>query len=74
MTDVAKFISGCMASLSVMVQLELPHVNILSKMDLVRNKKDIEEYVFAHLLWYVIVICSFAVQYSNGLCLLVLAT
>lgn len=50
MTDVAKFISGCMASLSAMVQLELPHVNILSKMDLVRNKKDIEEYVFAQLL------------------------
>lgn len=42
-TDVTKFISGCMASLSAMVQLELPHVNILSKMDLVRNKRDIEE-------------------------------
>jgi len=34
-----------MASLSAMIQLELPHVNILSKMDLVSNKKDIEEYV-----------------------------
>ncbi|KAF5182378.1 Gpn-loop gtpase, partial [Thalictrum thalictroides] len=41
-TDVTKFISGCMASLSAMVQLELPHVNILSKMDLVTNKKDID--------------------------------
>ena len=45
MTDITKFISGCMASLSAMVQLELPHINILSKMDLVTNKKDIEEYV-----------------------------
>lgn len=45
MTDVTKFISGCMASLSAMVQLELPHVNILSKMDLVTNKKDIEDYL-----------------------------
>ncbi|KAL8087641.1 hypothetical protein AgCh_037696 [Apium graveolens] len=45
MTDVAKFISGCMASLSAMVQLELPHVNKLSKMGLVRNKKDIEDYL-----------------------------
>ncbi|KAK9141501.1 hypothetical protein Syun_010901 [Stephania yunnanensis] len=45
MTDVTKFISGCMASLSAMVQLELPHVNILSKMDLVKNKKDIEDYL-----------------------------
>ncbi|EXC30892.1 Cytochrome P450 93A2 [Morus notabilis] len=34
MTDVTKFISRCMASLSAMVQLELPHVNILAKMDL----------------------------------------
>ncbi|CAL5386159.1 unnamed protein product [Camellia sinensis] len=45
MTDVTKFISGCMASLSAMVQLELPHVNILSKMDLVTNKRDIEDYL-----------------------------
>ncbi|KAH6814157.1 P-loop containing nucleoside triphosphate hydrolases superfamily protein [Perilla frutescens var. frutescens] len=44
-TDVTKFISGCMASLSAMVQLELPHVNILSKMDLVKNKRDIENYL-----------------------------
>lgn len=45
MTDVSKFISGCMASLSAMVQLELPHVNILSKMDLVTNKRDLENYL-----------------------------
>lgn len=44
-TDVTKFISGCMATLSAMVRLELPHVNILSKMDLVKNKKDIEDYL-----------------------------
>ncbi|KAI3760312.1 hypothetical protein L1987_50706 [Smallanthus sonchifolius] len=44
-TDVTKFISGCMASLSAMVQLELPHVNILSKMDLVTRKRDIEDYL-----------------------------
>ncbi|XP_077297027.1 GPN-loop GTPase 3 isoform X1 [Arctopsyche grandis] len=34
MVDGAKFLSGTMAALSVMVNLELPHVNILSKMDL----------------------------------------
>ncbi|KAJ6329616.1 hypothetical protein OIU77_011147 [Salix suchowensis] len=44
-TDVTKFISGCMASLSAMIQLELPHVNILSKMDLVTNKRDIEDFL-----------------------------
>ena len=50
MTDVTKFISGCMASLSAMVQLELPHVNILSKMDLMTSKRDIEEFVLFHYL------------------------
>ncbi|XP_006828450.2 GPN-loop GTPase 3 isoform X2 [Amborella trichopoda] len=45
MTDVTKYISGCMASLSAMVQLELPHVNILSKMDLVTNKKGLDDYL-----------------------------
>uniref|UniRef100_A0A0E0KDH0 GPN-loop GTPase 3 n=1 Tax=Oryza punctata TaxID=4537 RepID=A0A0E0KDH0_ORYPU len=45
MDDVTKYISGCMASLSAMIQLELPHINILSKMDLVSNKKDVEEYL-----------------------------
>ena len=42
-SDVTKFISGCMASLSAMIQLELPHVNVLSKMDLVENKREIEQ-------------------------------
>uniref|UniRef100_A0A1D1YD78 GPN-loop GTPase 3 n=1 Tax=Anthurium amnicola TaxID=1678845 RepID=A0A1D1YD78_9ARAE len=45
MTDVTKYISGCMASLSAMVQLELPHINILSKMDLVTNKRDVDDYL-----------------------------
>lgn len=34
MTDGAKFLSGTMAALSVMSNLEIPHVNVLSKMDL----------------------------------------
>ncbi|XP_062173337.1 uncharacterized protein LOC133878811 [Alnus glutinosa] len=45
MTDVTKFISGCMASLSAMIQLELPHVNILSKMDLVPKKTNIKDFL-----------------------------
>ncbi|KAG8321680.1 GPN-loop GTPase 3 [Homalodisca vitripennis] len=44
MVDGPKFLSGTMAALSVMVNLELPHVNILSKMDLLtksaRNRLD----------------------------------
>ncbi|XP_055850049.1 GPN-loop GTPase 3 [Episyrphus balteatus] len=34
MIDGAKFLSGTMAALSVMANLEMPHVNVLSKMDL----------------------------------------
>lgn len=34
MIDGPKFLSGTMAALSVMANMELPHVNILSKMDL----------------------------------------
>eukprot|EP01116_Phalansterium_solitarium_P011088 TRINITY_DN26696_c0_g1_i1.p1 TRINITY_DN26696_c0_g1~~TRINITY_DN26696_c0_g1_i1.p1 ORF type:complete len:303 (-),score=108.05 TRINITY_DN26696_c0_g1_i1:274-1182(-) len=36
--DSAKFISGIMMCLSAMVRLELPHVNVLTKMDLVSKK------------------------------------
>ncbi|XP_021733884.1 GPN-loop GTPase 3-like [Chenopodium quinoa] len=45
MTDVTKFIGGCLSSLSAMIQLELPHVNIMSKMDLVKNKKDLDDFL-----------------------------
>ena len=34
MTDGAKFLSGTLAALSVMANIEVPHINILSKMDL----------------------------------------
>lgn len=34
MIDGAKFLSGTMAALSVMANMELPHINVLSKMDL----------------------------------------
>lgn len=35
MSDPAKFFGGCITALSAMVQLEVPHLNVLSKMDLV---------------------------------------
>lgn len=37
MSDPAKFFGGSITALSAMVQLEIPHVNVLSKMDLVRG-------------------------------------
>ncbi|KAF7269497.1 GPN-loop GTPase 3 [Rhynchophorus ferrugineus] len=47
MTDGSKFLSGTMAALSVMVNLELPHVNILSKMDLLSKsaRKRLERFL-----------------------------
>lgn len=47
MTDGAKFLSGTMAALSVMVNLELPHVNLLTKMDLLSKgaKKQLDRFL-----------------------------
>mmetsp|Transcript_17754 Transcript_17754/g.71585 ORF Transcript_17754/g.71585 Transcript_17754/m.71585 type:complete len:133 (-) Transcript_17754:751-1149(-) len=36
MADTAKFFGGCTTALSAMVQLQVTHINVLSKMDLVR--------------------------------------
>ncbi|XP_056635852.1 GPN-loop GTPase 3 [Diorhabda sublineata] len=46
-TDGTKFISGTMAALSVMVNLELPHINLLSKMDLLSKgaKKRLDRFL-----------------------------
>lgn len=37
MDDPPKFFSGVMTAMSAMVQLEVPHINILSKMDLIEG-------------------------------------
>lgn len=36
--DKAKFFAGTLSAMSAMIMLEIPHINILSKMDLVRNQ------------------------------------
>lgn len=41
-SDPAKFVSVLMMSLSSMLRLELPHVNILSKMDLIKQYGDLK--------------------------------
>ena len=38
MVDKAKFFAGTLSAMSAMIMLELPHVNILSKMDLVKDR------------------------------------
>lgn len=47
MTEGSKFLSGTMAALSVMVNLELPHINLLSKMDLLSKsaKKQLDRFL-----------------------------
>ncbi|XP_071482232.1 GPN-loop GTPase 3-like [Diadema antillarum] len=47
MVDTAKFFSGMLSALSTMVNLEIPHINIMSKMDLLNaaSKKNIERFL-----------------------------
>jgi hypothetical protein len=44
-TDSTRFISGTLMCLSAMIQLELPHLNILTKCDLVPNKKQLDKFL-----------------------------
>ena len=46
MIDSSSFISGAMAALSAMISLEIPHVNVLSKVDLLNKsaKRQLERY------------------------------
>eukprot|EP00386_Alphamonas_edax_P002046 GDKI01006144.1.p1 GENE.GDKI01006144.1~~GDKI01006144.1.p1 ORF type:complete len:273 (-),score=65.40 GDKI01006144.1:18-836(-) len=41
-TDSSKFLSGSLMALSAMVQLELPHVNVLTKCDLMNDNPEID--------------------------------
>jgi len=41
-TDSAKFVSGALSSLSAMIQLELPHINVLTKADLAQGDTEVD--------------------------------
>ncbi|CAG7829463.1 unnamed protein product [Allacma fusca] len=45
LTDGSKFIAGSLAALSTMINLEIPHINLLTKMDLISkaDKKTLME-------------------------------
>ena len=47
LTDAAKFFGVCLTTLSTMVQLELPHISVLSKMDLLgkKERKEIDKFL-----------------------------
>src|ERR1700733_10723614 len=42
--DRAKFFAGTLSAMSAMIMLEVPHVNILSKMDLVKGQVGTREF------------------------------
>ncbi|CAE7772932.1 PI4KG4, partial [Symbiodinium pilosum] len=43
--DTAKFLSGALSALTAMVNLELPHINVLTKCDLLPEGADVERYI-----------------------------
>ncbi|KAI8468028.1 MAG: GPN-loop GTPase [Monoraphidium minutum] len=44
-TEAPKYIAGAMQALAAMVKLELPHINLLTKMDLCEDRKAVEEFL-----------------------------
>jgi len=45
-TDGSKFIAGCLQAQSAMMLLELPHVNVLTKVDLMEDQNVLEPYLW----------------------------
>jgi GTPase SAR1 family protein len=47
LTDGSKFIAGSLTALSTMINMEIPHMNILTKMDLLskRDRKNVERFL-----------------------------
>jgi len=44
-TDASKFVGGCFQALSAVINLEIPHLNILTKMDLCKDKEELDAYL-----------------------------
>merc|ERR1719221_1520924 len=45
--DMSKFLSGGLAALTAMVNLELPHINVLTKCDLLGPETDVDRFLEA---------------------------
>ena len=45
LTEQSKFISGCVVSLATMIQMELPHLNVITKCDLIHDKDLLEKMI-----------------------------
>lgn len=42
MNDIGKFFAGCLTATSCMLQLGIPHLNVISKMDLIVNSENVD--------------------------------
>ena len=49
-SDGPKFVAGALQALSAMVQLELPHINVLTKVDLLAEDSKVRTLV-QHQMW-----------------------
>lgn len=45
--DSPKYLSGALAALTAMVNLELPHINVLTKCDLLREETEVDKFIEA---------------------------
>ena len=45
LSEKSKFVSGSVLSLATMVQLELPHINVITKCDMIQDKKVLEDFL-----------------------------
>jgi GPN-loop GTPase len=52
-TDASKYISALMLSLKTMIQLELPHINVLSKIDLIQSYGKLSNIIHSFFIQYV---------------------
>ena len=57
----AKFISGCMLSLSCMLQLELPHINVVTKCD-IADKEQVDSPSTSIYVCMYVCMCIFPMQ------------
>eukprot|EP00026_Physarum_polycephalum_P014409 Phypoly_transcript_14922.p1 GENE.Phypoly_transcript_14922~~Phypoly_transcript_14922.p1 ORF type:complete len:225 (+),score=29.44 Phypoly_transcript_14922:273-947(+) len=49
LTDTPKFISGALSCLSAMVRLEVPHINVLTKIDVLETKQKKSKFIDRYL-------------------------
>lgn len=63
-SDPGKFISALLTSLSTMVQIELPHVNVLSKIDLMQQYGKLGQYsLLTKAVIYFFFLLAFGLDY-----------